>query len=51
MKTNAKGEYLSTKGRFVAGGHRADPNVYDPLEKHSPTVPFIRSDRNLEQKM
>ena len=40
VKRDAKGQYLSTKGRFVAGGHTCDPNIYNPLETHSPTVPL-----------
>ena len=40
MKYNAKGEFTNCKGRLVSGGHRTDPNSYDPLEKHSPTVPI-----------
>ena len=40
VKKDAKGQYISTKGRFVAGGHTCDPNLYNPLETHSPTVPI-----------
>ena len=28
------------KGRLVAGGHMTDPNIYDPYERHAPTVPL-----------
>jgi hypothetical protein len=39
-KYDAKGVFLLWKGRLVSGGHRTDPNVYDPFEKHSPTIPL-----------
>ena len=26
--------------RLVSGGHRTDPRVYNPFEKHSPTIPL-----------
>jgi len=40
FKYNAKGEFTKCKGRMVSGGHTTDPNMYDPTEKHSPTVPI-----------
>jgi len=39
-KHNTKGTFLLWKARLVGGGHRTDPNVYEPMEKHSPTVPI-----------
>jgi len=39
-KHNSKGNFLLWKARLVGGGHRTDPNVYEPMEKHSPTVPI-----------
>ena len=38
-KYDAKGNFLLWKARLVGGGHRTDHNVYEPLEKHSPTIP------------
>jgi hypothetical protein len=39
-KHNTKGTFLLWKARLVGGGHRTYPNVYEPMEKHSPTVPI-----------
>ena len=39
MKYDARGEFLMWKARLVGGGHRTDHDVYEPLEKHSPTIP------------
>ena len=38
QKYNSRGEFLLWKARLVDGGHRTDPNKYDPFEKTSPTV-------------
>jgi len=35
-KYDAEGAFLLWKARFVSGGHRTDPHVYDPYEKSSP---------------
>jgi len=34
------GEFLLWKGRLVASGHMVDPNMYDPYDRHAPTVPL-----------
>ena len=39
-KYDAAGGFLLWKGRLVAGGHMTDPNIYDPYERHAPTVPL-----------
>lgn len=39
-KYTAQGVFTLWKARLVSGGHRTDPNVYEPFEKHSPTVPL-----------
>lgn len=39
-KHNSEGTFLLWKARLVGGGHRTDPNVYEPFEKNSPTVPL-----------
>ena len=39
-KHDTKGTFLLWKARLVGGGHRTDPNVYEPFEKNSPTVPL-----------
>ena len=39
-KYDASGGFLLWKGRLVAGGHMTDPSIYDPYERHAPTVPL-----------
>ena len=39
-KHDSTGAFLLWKARLVAGGHRTDPSAYDPIEKHSPTIPM-----------
>jgi hypothetical protein len=39
-KHDTTGAFLLWKARLVAGGHRTDPSAYDPVEKHSPTIPI-----------
>jgi hypothetical protein len=39
-KHDTTGAFLLWKARLVAGGHRTDPSSYDPIEKHSPTIPI-----------
>ena len=39
-KYDAAGGFLLWKGRLVAGGHMTDPSIYDPYERHAPTVPL-----------
>ena len=39
-KHDSVGTFLLWKARLVGGGHRTDPNVYEPFEKNSPTVPL-----------
>ena len=39
-KHDSSGTFLLWKARLVGGGHRTDPNVYEPFEKSSPTVPL-----------
>ena len=39
-KLDGDGNFLLYKARLVNGGHRTDPNQYDPFEKNAPTVPI-----------
>ena len=39
-KYDSQGEFLLWKARLVGGGHRTDPNAFEPFETHSPTVPL-----------
>jgi len=39
-KYDASGGFLLWKGRLVTGGHMTDPSIYDPYERHAPTVPL-----------
>ena len=39
-KYDAAGGFLLWKGRLVAGRHMTDPIIYDPYERHAPTVPL-----------
>jgi len=39
-KHDAQGTFLLWKARLVGGGHRTDPNAFEPFETHSPTIPM-----------